>query len=83
MLVEGIDSMVEEKFYELDDNTKMVLIENVLFDGKRFLLLNKDNTDEVSIGYEEDGKLFFIDDNYPKYSEIALSLLTKLERGNK
>ena len=70
--------MVEEKFYKLEDNTILVLIEHVVYDGKRYLLLNKENTDEVFIGYEENGSLVSIDSDYPKYDSIALSLLSKM-----
>ena len=72
--------MVEEKFYELEDGVNMFLIEHSIYNNTRYLLLNKENTDDVQIGYEKDGSLVFIDDNYPDYNNIALSLLGKLEK---
>ncbi len=72
--------MVEEKVYKLADNTNMILIEHVIYKDKRYLLLNKENTDEVCIAYEDNGELVFINSDYFDYHEIALSLLAKLEK---
>jgi len=72
--------MTEEKVYELDNGVNMFLIEHSIYNDVRYLLLNKENTDDVSIAYEDDGNLIFIDDNYPNYNDIALTLLTKLEK---
>ena len=72
--------MVEEKIYKLKNGINMILIEHAIYKDKRYLLLNKENTDEVTIAYEENGELINIDEKYPEYHQIALSLLTKLER---
>ena len=72
--------MVDEKIYRLEDNINMILIEHVIYDGKRYLLLNKEGTEEVSIAYEDDGNLVFLDSDYKEYHNIALSLMTKLEK---
>lgn len=71
--------MVDEKIYELQDGTNMILIEHTIYKNKRYLLLNKENTDEVSIAYEENNELINIDKNYEDYDEISKTLFLKLE----
>lgn len=70
--------MTEEKIYRLEDNTNMILIEHVIYNNKRYLLLNKENTEKMVIAYEEDNELKTIDESYDNYREIAQALYSKL-----
>ena len=71
--------MVEERVYKLDDNTNMILIEHAIYNNKRYLLLNKENTDEIVIAYEENNELNIIDESYENYKEIAQTLYSKMK----
>ena len=72
--------MVEEGVYKLDDNTNMILIEHAIYNNKRYLLLNKEDTDEIVIAYEENNELNIIDETYENYKEIAQTLYSKLNK---
>lgn len=69
-------NMVSEKVYILDDGTEMVVLCNAIFKGTRYLLLNRDNSDDYSIAYEDSGDLVFVEEYDSNYSEI-LNLLSE------
>ena len=71
--------MEEERIYKLEDNTNMILIEHAIYNNTRYLLLNKEDTEEMVIAYEEDNELKPIDESYVNYKEIAQTLYSKLE----
>lgn len=71
--------MVDERFYELDDGTELVLMESVTLNDIRYLLLSDNGSDNVYIAYENDGKLIFVDESYSLYSEIVMSLFKKFK----
>lgn len=71
-----MEKMVSEKVYILDDGTEMVVLCNVIYNGTRYLFLNKDNSDDYSIAYEDSGDLVFVEESDSNYSEV-LNLLSE------
>ncbi len=69
--------MVDERIYITDDGYEFYLAERLVFGGVPFLLLYKKDEDNLFVAYESDGKLVFIDDDYPQYSTIFQMLFEK------
>lgn len=75
-----MDNKVSEKVYILDDNTEMIVLGNIIFNGIRYLLLNKDSSDEYGIAYEDSGDLVFVEESDSNYSEILNMLVKEINR---
>lgn len=69
--------MVDEKVYITDDGSEYILSEFVIVKDKRFLLLYDEKEDKIFIASETDGKLIFLDEDYPDYKEIFNLLYEK------
>lgn len=72
--------MVDEKYYEMEDGSKYILIENVIIDGRRYLLLNNDFDDKVFIAFEDNGDLVFLNENDANFNKILLALFGKIKK---
>ena len=75
-----MEEMVSENVYVLDDNTEMVVLSKIVFNGIRYLLLNRDNSDEYSVAYEDSGDLVFVEEYDSNYSEILNLLVQELNK---
>lgn len=71
--------MEEERIYRLKNGQELVLLANINRDGIRYLLLSDEKTDEVEVGFEENGNLVLIDKQNPHFSELLQMLLKKIE----
>lgn len=74
--------MVDEKIYVLDDETELILVDKIIYDERRFLLLSQRYSDNIFICYEEDNNLFFLSDDDKKYKIIFSKLINKYESIN-
>ena len=73
--------MVDEKVYITDDGSEYILSERVMVKDKRFLLLYEEKENKIFVATESDGKLIFLDENYPDYKEIFNLLYEKYTSG--
>ena len=78
--MEGKNNMVEEKIYELTNGTNLILIEHVVFEGNRYLLLNNEKNDEIFVWYEDNKKIVHLSEEDSKYKNIIFEFLKKMEK---
>ncbi len=69
---------MEEQVYCLDDGSELVLVESAKFNEKQYLLLSDDNSDSFYIGFEDNGKIIFLDENSSEYSSVFSILYDKV-----
>ena len=74
--------MIDERIYRLNNGEEKVLLTRAPYREKKYLLLSDKITEEVEVGYEEDGKLVTINKNYPDFSKILEILYNKLKEEN-
>lgn len=69
--------MVEEKVYELEDGTEMIMLGRIMFDSKRYLLLSERVSNDIYVACEQDGNLNFIEEDSEVYSQVFPLLFEK------
>ena len=69
--------MEYEKVYELDDGSEYVLIEKMLFNSKRYLLLSDSLTNDIYVAYEHDDNLNILDEDSSEYNTVFPILYKK------
>ena len=74
--------MVDEKVYVLDDVTELILVDKMIYDEKRYLLLSQRNSDNIFVCYEEDNDLVFLSDDDNKYKMVFSKLINKYRSKN-
>ena len=70
--------MEYEKIYITENGCEYTLGERIVINDIRYLLLYDKKNDESFVAYEKDGKLGFIDENYPNYEKILKELFEKM-----
>lgn len=71
--------MIEERYYLIDNNEKMIIIERIKYNDINYMLLKNNEKPIVKIGYEYDSKLYYINEEYNDYEIISSMLIEKLE----
>ena len=75
-----MEEKVEEKVYILDNYEEMILLEDVFYNGVKYMLLKDSTKPEVKIGYEYDSKIYYINKESDGYDIISAMLLEKLKK---
>ena len=71
--------MIEERFYLVDENEKLIIIEKINYNGIDYMLLKNSTKAEVKIAYEYNMKLFYINESDDDYQIISNMLFNKLK----
>lgn len=72
--------MIDEKIYRLKNGDEKILMSYITYEGKRYLLLSDESSDEFEIAYEENNELIYLDKNDKIYNTVLSLLSKKLEK---
>lgn len=69
--------MEDKKIYVLSNGKELTVLENKIIEGKRYMLLYNEETEAFRVGYEEENRLVYIDDDNGEYDKILGELYSK------
>ena len=74
--------MGEQKIYIMEDGKELMLIENEIINNKRYLLLFSKEKEELTVAYEHNNELIYMDEFDDNYEKINETLKNKYESKN-